>query len=119
MITGQELLDGYPVLFDSNTRLAHEAVLLWSREMEPDGWPSVPAIMRFSRCYGVDVGQLAALCGILSYPVGRKTVFCDSRREPAVVHRTAANKFSRKVLAAYGYYVTAATMVARDRAVVH
>ena len=118
-MTGQEIMQGYGVMFPAPLRLAHEAVLLWSREMEPDRWPSIPAIVRFSRCYGVDVGQLAALCGILSYKVGRKTIFCDSRREPAVVHRTTANKFSRKVLAAYGYYVTAATMVARDRAVVH
>ena len=118
-ISAQELLEGYSILFSPELRLAHDAALLWAAEMEPDRWPSIPTLWRFSRCYGVDVGQLAALCGILSYKVGRKTIFCDSRRAPAVVHRTSARNFSRKVLAAYGYYVTASQLCARDRAVVH
>lgn len=118
-ISAQELLDGYDVLFSAQLRLAHEACLLWAAEMEPDGWPTIPTLWRFSRCYDVPVGELAALCGVLSYKVGRKTIFCDSRRVPAHVRMTSANRFSRKVLAAYGYYATAAEMIARDRAPAH
>lgn len=119
MISSQELLDGYDILFSPELRLAHEACLIWSAEMEPDGWPSIPTLWRFARCYDVPVGELAALCGVLTYKIGRKTIFCDSRRAPEVVHRTSARNFSRKVLAAYGYYATAAAMIQRDRTAVH
>jgi hypothetical protein len=118
-MTGQELIDGYEVLFDADLRLAHEAVLTYAAEMEPDGWPSVPTLWRISRCYDVDVGQLSALCGVLTYKIGRKTVFCDSRRAPAHVRMTDTARFSRKVLAAYGFYATASELSARDRARVH
>ena len=118
-MTDQELIEGYEVLFDANLRLAHEAVLTYAAEMEPDGWPSVPTLWRFSRCYNVDVGQLSALCGVLTYKIGRKTVFCDSRRVPAHVRITTPVKFSRKILAAYGFYATAAELSQRDGARVH
>mgnify|MGYP001243223221 CR=1 FL=1 len=65
------------------------------------------------------VGELAALCGVLSYKIERKTIFCDSRRAPGHVRMTTPNQFSRKVLAAYGYYATAAAMIQRDRVAVH
>ena len=115
-MTGQELIDGHEVLFDTNLRLAHEAVLTFAAEMEPDGWPSVPTLWRFSRCYDVDVGQLSALCGVLTCKIGRKTVFCDSRRAPAHVRITTPDRFSRKVLAAYGFYATAAELSQCDGA---
>lgn len=118
-IGAQELLDGYDILFSPELRLAHEACLLWSAEMEPDGWPSIPTLWRFAKCYGVDVGQLSALCGVLTYKIGRKTVFCDSRRSPGHVRMTDTARFGRKVLAAYGYYATAAAMIQRDRTAVH
>lgn len=82
-ISAQELLDGYDILFDSNTRLAHEACLLWAQENEPDGWPTPATLWRFAKFYGVDVGQLSALCGVLTYKIGRKTVYCDSAGSPA------------------------------------
>ena len=119
MISSQELIEGYDILFSPELRLAHEACLIWSAEMEPDGWPSIPTLWRFSRCYGVDVGQLAALCGVLTYKIGRKTVFCDSRRAPAHVRITSSDRFSRKVLAAYGFYATAAAMSQGAGAAVH
>lgn len=119
MISSQELIDGYEVLFDADLRLAHEAVLTYAAEMEPDGWPSIPTLWRFSRCYGVDVGQLSALCGVLTYKIGRKTVFCDSRRVSAHVRITSSDRFSRKVLAAYGFYATAAELSRRGGARLH
>jgi len=118
-MTGQELLDGYDILFGPDLRLAHEAVLTYAAEMEPDGWPSIPTLWRFARCYGVDVGELAALCGILTYRMGRRTVFCDSRRIPAHVRITTPDRFPRRVLAAYGFYVTAATLTERNSSPVH
>lgn len=62
---------------------------------------------------------MSALCGVLTYKIGRKTIFCDSRRSPGHVRMTDTARFSRKVLAAYGYYATAAAMIQRDRAAVH
>lgn len=118
-MTGQELVDGYEVLFSPELRLAHEAVLTYAAEMEPDGWPSIPTLWRFSRCYGVDVGQLSALCGVLTYRIGRKTVFCDARRVPAHVRITSSDRFSRKVLVAYGFYNTAAALSRGEGARVH
>ena len=96
-------------------RLAHNALLNWAEEMEPN----IPALRRFARFYRVPSGELAALCGIPSYRLGNRTVYCDATRSPAHVKMTPAGRFSRRVLAAYGYYVTAAELVARDRAVMH
>ena len=113
-MTAEELIAGYDTLFDAPLRLAHEAILTYAAEVEPDGWPSVPTFWRFARCYDVDVGQLAALCGVLTYKIGRKTVFCDSRRAPGHVRMTDTARFSRKVLSAYGFFATASELSARD-----
>ena len=118
-MTDQDLIDGYDVLFSTNTRLAHEALLTYAAEMEPDGWPSPAAIVRFAKCYGVDVGELAGLCGILVSRVGNRTVFSDSRRCPELVNRLNSTKWSRKALAAYGFYNTAVQMTMRDQGMVH
>lgn len=119
MIHAQELLDGYPVLFDANTRLAHEAVLLWAQENEPDGWPTPASVHRFARCYGVNLDTLAGLCGILAVKRGNSHYYCDSRRHPELVNRMNSTRFSRRALVAYGFFATAAAMIQRDRAAVH
>ncbi len=119
MIHIQELLDGYDILFDVNLRLAHEAVLTLAAETEPDAWPTVPMIVRWAKCYDVPLEQLAGLCGVLVRKIGNKTVFSDSRRCPELVNRTNASQWSRRALTAYGFYVTAATMTARDLAIIH
>ena len=119
MITSQELLEGYPILFCANTRLAHEAVLLWAAENEPDGWPTPAAVHRFARCYGVDLDTLAGLCGILAVKRGNGHYYCDSRRHPDLVNRMNTTRFSRRALVAYGFFATAAAMIQRDRAAVH
>lgn len=118
-MTDQEILDGYELLFDTNLRLAHEALLQWSAENEPDCWPSPAAVVRFATCYSVPVSQLAGLVGILTLKVGRKTVFCDARRNPELVNRNNAASFSRQSLVAYGFYNVAAQMTARDQGMVH
>jgi hypothetical protein len=115
----EELIEGYPILFDANTRLAHEAVLLWAQENEPDGWPTPASVHRFAKCYGVPLDTLAGLCGILTVKRGNRHYYCDSRRHPDLVNRLSPTRFSRRGLAAYGYFVTAARMIQRDRAKVH
>ena len=119
MIHAQELLDGYEILFDTNTRLAHEAVLLWAAENEPDGWPTAAAVRRFAACYGVDLDTLAGLCGILAVRRGRGHYYCDSRRHPDLVNRLSPTRFSRRALAAYGFYNTAAQMHSRGGVAIH
>jgi hypothetical protein len=118
-MTDQEILDGYELLFDTNLRLAHEALLQWSAENEPDCWPSPAAIVRFAACYSVPVPELAGLVGILTMKVGRRTVFCDARRHPELVNRNNVARFSRASLVAYGFYNVASEMTARDQAMVH
>jgi hypothetical protein len=118
-IGGEELLDGYPVLFDANTRLAHEALLLWASENEADGWPTPAATHRFARCYGVDLDTLAGLVGILAVKRGNTHYYCDSRRHPELVNRLNSTRFSRRALVAYGYFATAAAMIRRDQGMVH
>ena len=118
-MTDEDFLSHFDTLFSPTMRLAHEALLRWAEEHEPDGWPDIPTIRRFARFYGVPSGELAALCGIPSYRLGNRTVYCDATRCPAHVKMTPAGRFSRRVLAAYGYYVTAAELAARDRAALH
>lgn len=118
-ISAQELIDGYDVLFSPELRLAHEAVLTYAAETEPDGWPTVPVLIRFAKCYGVPLEQLAGLCGVLVRKIGNRTVFSDSRRCPELVNRINANMWNRRVLVAYGFYATAARMTMRDGDRVH
>ena len=119
MIHTQELLDGYDILFDTNTRLAHESVLLWAAENEPDGWPTPAAVRRFATCYGVDLDTLAGLCGILAVRRGNSHCYCDSRRHPELVNRMNTTRFSRRALVAYGFYNTAAALSQGAGARVH
>lgn len=119
MTHAQELLDGYEILFDTNTRLAHEAVLLWAAENEPDGWPTPAAVRRFATCYGVDLDTLAGLCGILAVRRGNSHYYCDSRRRPELVNRMNTTRFSRRALVAYGFYNTASALSQAEGAAIH
>ena len=119
MIRAQELLEGSDILFDTNTRLAHEAVLLWASENEPDGWPTPATVRRFATCYNVDLDTLAGLCGILAVRRGNSHYYCDSRRRPELVNRMNSTRFSRRALVAYGFYNTASAMAQGAGAAVH
>lgn len=115
------LVAGIPAVFGDRMNLAYDAVLRFAAECEPDRWPTVPTILRFAECYGVCARELAALCGIVSHrlsPRGR-VVWCDAYRFPEVVRRTSPETLPRRVLSAYGCYVAAATLAARDRASLH
>ena len=101
--------------------LAHEALLKWASEFEPDAWPSIRSIIRFARCYEVNAQELAAMCGIVSYRMTTrgKIVWCDGQRFPELVRRTSPDRLSRRVLRAYGWFCAVAALVERDRAQVH
>ena len=106
-------------MFSRQMRLAHQALLLWAEEMEPDAWPTVPTILRFARFYDVNPGELAALVGIIKIRTGGVTRYIDTYRKPEHVKSVTVTKTHRRVLAAYGFYVTAAELAARDRAALH
>jgi hypothetical protein len=118
-MTGEELFDGYDILFSPELRLAHEAVLTAAAELSEDGWPTVPMILRWAKCYDVPVAELAGLCGILAVKRGNSHYYCDSRRHPELVNRLSPARFSRRALVAYGFYNNAALLIARSRAAVH
>jgi hypothetical protein len=118
-MTSEELLDGYDVLFPAPLRLAHEAVLTLAAETELDGWPTPAMLVRFARCYGVPLVELAGLCGILVSRIGRRTVFSDARRTPELVNRLNVSQWSRRALVAYGFYNTAAALSLGEGARVH
>lgn len=118
-MTDQDLIDGYDVLFSTDLRLAHEALLTFAAERAEDGWPTSAMIVRFARCYDVPLAELAGLCGFLVYRLGNRQVFCDARRHPAHVHITSADRFSRRALVAYGFYNTAAVLSQSEGAKVH
>ena len=118
-MTDQDFLGHYGILFSRQMRLAHQALLLWAEEMEPDAWPTVPTILRFARFYDVNPGELAALVGIIRIRVDGGTRFIDTYRQPEHVKSVTVPKTHRRNMIAYEYYVTAAELVARDRAVLH
>lgn len=118
-MTNQDIIDGYDVLFPANLRLAHEAVLTASAELCDDGWPTPAMIVKWAKCYDVNVAELAALCGILVSKVGRRTVFSDARRNPELVNRLNVAQWSRRALVCYGFYNVAAQMAMREGAALH
>lgn len=118
-MTDDQVLSGYHVIFSRQMRLAHEALLLWAEEMEPDAWPTVPTILRFARFYDVNPGELAALVGIIKIRADGVTRYIDTYRQPENVKSVTVPKTHRRNIVAYGYYVTAAELAARDRAVLH
>lgn len=118
-MTSEELLEGYDILFSPELRLAHEAVLTYAAETEPDGWPTSAMLVRFAKCYGVPLVELAGLCGILVSRIGRRTVFSDARRTPELVNRLNVYQWSRRALVAYGFYNTAAALSQGEGAAIH
>lgn len=113
------IVAGMPLVFPPALLLARDALLLWARDHEPDGWPSVPAVLRFAAAHEVSAQELGALVGIVSYrqtPRG-KVVWCDSQRSPEHVLRTNPGKLSRSVLRAYGCFLAGASLVERARTV--
>lgn len=118
-MTDEDFLGHYDTLFSPKMQLAHQALLLWAEEMEPDAWPTVPTILRFARFYDVNPGELAALVGIIRIRVDGVTRYIDTYRQTEHVKSVKVPKTHRRNIVAYGFYVTAAELAARDRAALH
>jgi len=111
------IIAGMALVFPPALLLARDALLLWAKDHEPDGWPTVPAVIRFAAAHEVSAQELGALVGIISFrltPRG-KVVWADSQRRPEVVVRTPPDKLSRRVLRAYGCFVATASRVEAAR----
>ena len=109
---------GIPLIFGERMNAAHTALLEFARDFIPDRWPDVPSCLRFADAFGVDARELAALCGILSFrrSPGGRVVWVDAYRHPEVARRTSPSRLAPRLLSAYGCYVAAMTLIARDRA---
>tara|TARA_R110002124_G_scaffold11974_5_gene56820 strand:- start:1634 stop:2008 length:375 start_codon:yes stop_codon:yes gene_type:complete len=109
------IIAGMATVFPPALLLARDALLLWAKDHEPEGWPTVTAVIRFAAAHEVSAQELGALVGIISFrltPRG-KVVWADSWRRPEIVTRTPPGRLTSRVLRAYGCYVaTAARAVA-------
>ncbi|WP_415393717.1 hypothetical protein [Paracoccus sp. SJTW-4] len=105
---------GYQHLLTPELRLAHEALLRWAEECEPDGWPTPASVLRFAACYGVPSAPLGALFGLLSYRHGRQTAWVDDFRQPGFARMVGAEKFGRSVMASYGIFRAADAVLRRE-----
>jgi hypothetical protein len=98
---------GYTILLSPELRLAHQALLAWANEMEPDGWPTPASVTRFAAFYGVSPASLGALFGLLSFRAGGRTVWCDEFREPGTARRAGPNRFGPTVTIPFGIFLAA------------
>jgi hypothetical protein len=98
---------GYNLLLSPELRLAHQALLAWAGEMEPDGWPTPTSVTRFAAFYGVSPASLGALFGLLSFRAGGRTVWCDEFREPGTARRAGLNSFGPSVAVPFGIFLAA------------
>lgn len=96
--------DAYHALLSPELRLAHQALLAWAAEMEPDGWPTPATVLRFAACYGVPAAPLGALFGLLSYRLGNRTVWCDEVRDHGAACRAGVTRFGSAVMVPYGIF---------------
>lgn len=74
------IIAGMAAVFPPALLLARDALLLWAKDHEPDGWPTVPAVIRFAAAHEVSAQELGALVGIISFrltPRG-KVVWADT-----------------------------------------
>lgn len=105
---------GYSTLLSPELRLAHQALLAWANEVEPDGWPTPASVTRFAAFYGVPAAPLGALFGLLSYRAGGRTVWCDEAREPGTAQRVGISRFGPSVAVPFGIFRAASAEVMRE-----
>lgn len=105
---------GYQHLLSPELRLAHEALLRWAEECEPDGWPTPVSVLRFAACYRVPAAPLGALFGLLSYRLGPRTVWADNFRQPGFARKVPSGKFSKPVLVSFGIFCAATATLRRE-----
>lgn len=116
------IFDGYAVLFDERLRCAHIALLQFA-ELDPDrecgGWPTPKMVQRFARFYDVDMATLGGLVGVIPFRHGRRTAWADMARDPRLIAAYGEERFSRRALAAFGFFRSACAVLERERAALH
>jgi hypothetical protein len=115
----ERIIEGYHVLLSDDLRLAHAAVIEYANEHNDDRWPMGRDVIRFARFYGVALGALGGLVGLLPYPVGRRTIWVDALRDPELKRLIGMGGFDRDTLVSFGIFCAAADTLARERATVH
>lgn len=120
-MTDEEIASGgYQHLLTPQLRLAHQALLAWASEVEPDGWPTPASVTRFAAFYGVPSAPLGALFGLLSRKVGRSVAWVDAAREHQYSGRLRDDDYGPEVQACFGIYRAATAVLEReDAAAVH
>ena len=113
------IVEGYHVLLSGNLRLAHAAVMEFANANNDDFWPKGRDVIRFARFYRVSASALGGLVGLLPYRIGRKTVWVDAARTPAVAQRVGMETFPRAALVSFGIFCAAADTLAREAATLH
>ena len=120
MTRDRRIVDGYSIVFDESTRLAHQALLEWAAyDPEGDGWPTPADVARFARFYGIPAARLGGLFGLLSRRVGRRVVWADMARASEVGARIGVATFSHDALVAYGFFRASWAVFECDRATIH
>lgn len=116
----QRIVDGYRLIFDDATRLAHAALLAWATE-DPggDGWPEPRDVIRFARFYNVPAARLGGLVGLLPRRLGSRTIWADMARSPEVGHRIGIESFGREALLGYGMFRATWAQFMRGSLTVH
>jgi hypothetical protein len=106
LVWSQRIAEAYPSLFPRRLRQAHMALISWSEEANPDGWPTPSDVERFARLYGVPRGPLGALVGMLSrQPMNdRRVVWVDAVRNPDAAYPHLIARHDHAVIRAFGWF---------------
>ena len=113
------IVEGYHVLLSDDLRLAHSAVLEYANAHNDDFWPTGRDVIRFARFYRVSRPALGGLVGLLSYRLGRRTLWVDAARAPAVARRVGMEMFARDAMVSFGIFCAAAATLDRESATLH
>ena len=113
------IVEGYHLLLSEDMRLAHAAMLEFANANNDDYWPKGRDVIRFARFYRVSQSALGGLVGLLAYKVGRRTVWVDAARTPAVASRVGLDTFPRAALVSFGIFCAAADTLDREAATLH
>ena len=113
------IVEGYHVLLSENLRLAHAAILEYANANNDDFWPKGRDVIRFARFYRVSRPALGGLVGLLPYRLGRRMVWVDAARAPAVARRVGMETFARDAMVSFGIFCAAAATLNRESATLH
>lgn len=98
------IADAYPQLFPRRLQQAHQALIAWAESGSQDGWPTPADCERFAKLFGVPVGPLGALVGMLSRePMGSR-VWVDAVRNPGAVPPHLVMQHDKSVIRAFGWF---------------